>query len=287
MRLKLRSTSSSDAVIRSSSSLGSFFFFTSLFQTMRNANGIQFTTMIFSVHKISVLIMLLRVTQSSGLLGRQPRFVPTIPHTVSSRFVNIIPTSSTNLEQDEDTPKDTDCPRGYFLDSIENSCKPLGPIGRISQAIETFGPLKKVYNSISDLFGFDPKVMSSLGIPFALSYAFLSQIIGSITLSIAWYFSCRRTGISPLAPGEWKSLLAAYASVYAAVQLLKPFRVAAAIGMSKLSKEFLEATEERLECKRSIAIFVQCTLGFVVWAILATTGITLASSSTGVPILAR
>lgn len=41
------------------------------------------------------------------------------------------------------------------------------------------------------------------------------------------------------------------------MQVLKPFRVAAAIGMSKLSKDFIDATEEKLRCKRRTAIVFQ------------------------------
>jgi hypothetical protein len=192
---------------------------------------------------------------------------------------------SINIEQDEVDVQDTDCPPGYFLNSIQNSCTPLGPLGRISQAIETFGPFKKAYKSISNLFGIDAKRISNLGVTFVLSYSFISQINASITVSVAWYLSSKRTGLSPLAPGEWKSLLAAYGTIYAAIQLLKPFRVAAAVAMSKLSKEFLEATEQKFDCKRGTAIAFQYALGWMTWVLLATAGVTIASFSSGVPVL--
>ena len=154
----------------------------------------------------TILLLLLQATQECygflGISSTKLLIQTNNPQTIfSSRFVNSIQSSVTltNLEQDRNNGlKDTDCPPGYYLDSVENSCKPLGPIGRISQAVETFGPFRKAYNSISDLFGIDPTVISNLGVTFALSYSFLSQINGSVTLSIAWYISSKRTGLSPV-----------------------------------------------------------------------------------------
>jgi hypothetical protein len=212
--------------------------------------------------------------------------IPTGAETMSGRFTSSMQTSLVSISLDKDSAVgDTECSPGYFYDWIENSCSPLGPIGRLSQAIETFGPFQKASAAISNLFGIDTKKISSLGVTFALSYSFISQVNGSITLSVAAYLSMKRTGLSPLAPGEWKSLLAAYGTIYAVVQLLRPFRVAVAIAMSKLSKELLEATEEKLDCNRRTAIGIQFALGWLAWLAVATTGVTLASLATGVPIL--
>jgi hypothetical protein len=87
---------------------------------------------------------------------------------------------------------DTDCPRGYFLDSVEFSCRPLGPIGRLSQAIETLGPFRNAYRAIGNLFGIDARKISGLGVAFALSYSLISNINGSLTLAISWYLTCKR-----------------------------------------------------------------------------------------------
>jgi hypothetical protein len=233
----------------------------------------------------------------------------------SSKFVaSSQPESSSSYGFPEEV-EETDCPKGYFLDSVHNSCTPLGPLGRISQAVENFGPLQKASQSISNLFGMDTKQISKLGIGFALSYSIISNINGSITLSVAWYLSCKRvsdrdllffgvgrhcgrgcgsslffflfgvqTGLSPLEPGQWKSLLAAYGTIYAGIQLLRPFRVAAAVAMSKLSKEFLDSTQQKLSCSRTVSIAIQYALGWIVWAGLAAVGVLTASVSSGVPI---
>ena len=79
-------------------------------------------------------------------------------------------------------------------------------------------------------------------------------------------------------------MIAAYGTIYAVIQLLRPFRVAAAIAMSKLSKEFLIQTEVKLNCNRSFAIAFQYGLGWITWSVVSIFGISLASLGTGVPI---
>lgn len=178
-----------------------------------------------------------------------------------------------------------ECPPGYYLDSVNESCNELGPLGKASQRVEGAGPFRSTSRAISNLFGVDTERISRLGVAFALSYSIISTINGSITLSITWYMSSKRTGLSPLAPGQWKSLLASYGALYAFIQLLRPFRVAAAVAMSKLSKEFLEQTQEKLQCSRGFAIFFQYALGWVAWLAVVSIGVALASFLSGVPIL--
>lgn len=193
--------------------------------------------------------------------------------------------SSINKNGSSDNDKDTIiCPRGYFMNSVKDAFVPLGPIGRLSQKVETSGPFKKVYQNISNLFGIDTKRVSELGVSFALAYSVISNLNGAVSLSTAWYISCRRTGLSPLVPGQWKSLLTSYGMIYGLVQLLRPFRVAAAIAMSKLSAEYLEMTQNKLNCSKPIAIGVQYLMGQFMMGFTALLGITFVSWKTGVPI---
>jgi EF hand len=90
-----------------------------------------------------------------------------------------------------------DCPRGYFLNSVQQACVPLGPMGRVSQRLETLpGPLQRTYKRIGNLFGLDTKEISKLGVSFALSYSIISNLNGAISLSVAWYISCKRVSTS-------------------------------------------------------------------------------------------
>jgi len=180
--------------------------------------------------------------------------------------------------------EDVNCPRGYFLNSVQQTYTRLGPIGRLSQRVETFGPFKQAYLAISNVFGVDTKKISSLGISFFLSYSIISNINTSISLSVAWYISCKRTGLSPLMPGQWRSLLTSYGMIYTMVQLLRPFRVAAAVGMSKLSAEYLELTQARFQCSRGVSIGVQFVSGQLIMGVCAVLGVSMASLLTGVKV---
>mmetsp|Transcript_17548 Transcript_17548/g.26586 ORF Transcript_17548/g.26586 Transcript_17548/m.26586 type:complete len:326 (+) Transcript_17548:229-1206(+) len=179
--------------------------------------------------------------------------------------------------------KEDGAPKGYFLDSVQQAFVPLGPIGRLSQQVETSRPFKKVYENIGNLFGIDRKRISKLGVSFALSYSIMSNLNSAVSLSVAWYMACVRTGVSPV--HNWKALLSAYGMIYGVVTLLRPFRVAAAIGMSKLSAEYLEMTQTTLKCSRPVAIAVQYMMGWIMFGSCALCGISFVSWKTKIPIL--
>ena len=93
---------------------------------------------------------------------------------------------------------DDDCPRGYFLNSVQQTCDPLGPIGRISQKLETLKPFRNVYRKISNVFGIfanddgSKSKIQKLGVSFVLSYSIISNINGAMSFTVAWYISCKR-----------------------------------------------------------------------------------------------
>ena len=105
-----------------------------------------------------------------------------------------------------------------------------------------------------------------------------------------WSYSCcfiklfSQTGLSPLVPGQWKSLLAAYGGLYAIITLLRPLRVMAAAALSKKTTTLIDLTQDRLGCSRTTAIVVLYSVGFVAWMTTLGCGISLASACSGVPI---
>jgi hypothetical protein len=72
--------------------------------------------------------------------------------------------------------------------------------------------------------------------------------------------------------------------IYGLVQILRPFRVAAAIAMSKLSAEYLEMTQAKLNCSRGVAIGCQYLMGQVMMGICALIGVSIVTLLTGVPL---
>ena len=56
--------------------------------------------------------------------------------------------------------------------------------------------------------------LRKMGMSVLLSYGFVSNMSYSVTVSLAWYIHSKRTGLSPLAPGQWPQFLAVYAGFY-------------------------------------------------------------------------
>ena len=92
------------------------------------------------------------------------------------------------------TRRDEDCPMGYWLNSVQQTCQPLGPIGRISQKIETKGPLNNIYKRITNLKP-DREAIRKNGVSFALAYSIISNLNGAISLSVAWYITVKRVSV--------------------------------------------------------------------------------------------
>ena len=87
---------------------------------------------------------------------------------------------------------DKDCPMGYWLNSVEQTCQPLGPIGRISQQIETLPRFRGIHERITTVFGIDKAAIRKKGVSFALAYSIISNLNGAISLSVAWYMTVKR-----------------------------------------------------------------------------------------------
>ena len=93
-----------------------------------------------------------------------------------------------------------------------------------------------------------------------------------------------QTGLSPLAPGQWRSLLAAYASLYVVAALVRPLRIALALGVTHKMEKLLQYMQKRIGCTRTSAIGIVFGVGIVMWIACGVAGVTLASALAGVPI---
>ena len=52
--------------------------------------------------------------------------------------------------------------------------------------------------------------LAKMGLSALLSYGFVSNMSYAVTLSLSWFIHSKRTGLSPLAEGQWKPFLAVY-----------------------------------------------------------------------------
>jgi hypothetical protein len=150
--------------------------------------------------------------------------------------------------------------------------------------VDESGTLSKITSRLSNLVRFDKKRVAKLGVSFMMTYNLISNVNGSIFLSLAWYITSLRTGLSPLAPGGWKSLLAAYGSLYVFTTIFRPIRLALAVGMTKKTNNLLEHTQTKFGCSRATAVGLVLSLMLLVWLSCAAGGVALASTAAGVPI---
>lgn len=129
------------------------------------------------------------------------------------------------------------------------------------------------------------KRLAKAGLSVVLSYGWVSNVSYSITVSIAWFLFSKRTGLSPLAPGQWKPFLAVYAGFYVFNNFIRPARFALSMGVSAYFDRFVKFIQDKFRVNKGVAIFLTVFLANVVGTIaLMCTGITLASMAAGVPV---
>ena len=93
----------------------------------------------------------------------------------------------------------------------------------------------------------DKDTLAKSGVDAFFTYGVVSNLNAGITLSVAWGIFSRTSGLSPLAPGQWKRFLATYVAIYAtAGTLLRPFRFAAAISLTPVYSSLILRVRNRL-----------------------------------------
>mmetsp|Transcript_30022 Transcript_30022/g.36597 ORF Transcript_30022/g.36597 Transcript_30022/m.36597 type:complete len:297 (+) Transcript_30022:58-948(+) len=150
---------------------------------------------------------------------------------------------------------------------------------------------KKVKNVFSnkedDGLTFKQK-LGKMGMSALLSYGFVSNMSYAVSVSLAWYGFTKKTGLSPLAPGQWKPFLAVYAGFYVFNNIVRPMRLAVAVGVTKYFDAVINFFQTKLKCNRAVAVGLTVFMGNVVGTISAMClGISLASAASGVPIFVR
>jgi hypothetical protein len=110
-------------------------------------------------------------------------------------------------------------------------------------------------------------------------------------VSLAWITFSQASGLSPLAPGQWKGFLGTYAGLYVSLgSILRPVRFAIAVSMTPAYQRFvgrfrgvLPFRESRPKLNRTLAIIVVSLILNVVGTFgLIFLGISFAGLVTGV-----
>mmetsp|Transcript_31985 Transcript_31985/g.45473 ORF Transcript_31985/g.45473 Transcript_31985/m.45473 type:complete len:218 (-) Transcript_31985:130-783(-) len=127
--------------------------------------------------------------------------------------------------------------------------------------------------------------LGKLGLMTVLSYGWVSNMSYGICISCAWYIFSKQSGLSPLAPDQWKKFLAVYAGFFVFNNVIRPFRVALSVGVSPVFENMVNTIHNKTKVSRGVAIGVVVFLANVVGTLaLMCLGISLASLAAGVAI---
>ena len=127
--------------------------------------------------------------------------------------------------------------------------------------------------------------VAKMGMSALLSYGFVSNMSYSVTVSLAWFGFSKKTGLSPLAPGQWKPFLAVYAGFYIFNNVVRPIRLAVSVGVTPYFDRAVAAVQRKTKLNKSASIGVVVFLANVCGTLTAMSlGILVASIAAGVAI---
>lgn len=156
---------------------------------------------------------------------------------------------------------------------------PAGPVARFRAWFNKYAKM-------------DKDSIKRLGVDAFFTYGCVSNLNAAVTVAIAWGAFSRASGLSPLAPNQWKPYLATYGAIYLTLgSLLRPFRIATAIGLTpgysmivKNLREKLPFTTSRPRLNRFLAVFIISILvNTAGTCLLCAGGACFAGFVTGVP----
>ena len=145
--------------------------------------------------------------------------------------------------------------------------------------------LRKFFSKNSKL---DRESLSKLGMSALLAYGFVSNVSGVVAVSSAWFIFSKRTGLSPLHPGQKAAFFTLYAGFTVALNVIRPARFALSMAISPTFDKIRKGIQVRLGVGPKTA----ATLMIVFINLMGTTalmcaGVGLASMLSGVPIWSR
>mmetsp|Transcript_11639 Transcript_11639/g.24832 ORF Transcript_11639/g.24832 Transcript_11639/m.24832 type:complete len:284 (+) Transcript_11639:169-1020(+) len=127
--------------------------------------------------------------------------------------------------------------------------------------------------------------LAKMGLSALLSYGWVSNMSYAVALSLSWYGFSKKTGLSPLAPGQWKPFLAVYAGFYVFNNIVRPLRFGLSVIISRYFDNFVNFIEDKTKLSRKLSIGVVVFLANVVGTFAAMGGgVLIASTAAGVPI---
>ncbi|GMH33838.1 hypothetical protein BSKO_01672 [Bryopsis sp. KO-2023] len=122
----------------------------------------------------------------------------------------------------------------------------------------------------------DKEKIKALGIGAVLSYGFVSNLSYGICVVIAWITHVKRSGLSPLAPGQWSGFLAVYAGLFALQNFLRPMRFAVAVALTPAVNRLMERLQKSWGVSKGqsfgilmllLAVVTTSTMALALWSL--------------------
>jgi len=129
--------------------------------------------------------------------------------------------------------------------------------------------------------------LTKMGIFAAMSYNVISHVNSGTTMTIAYYLYSTRTGLSPLEADQWKGFLGFYAGFWVFNNFLRPLRIAGAVALTPRMEALTIRVQSRFQLSRTKAIALTGVATYLAALSYTTICMALASTLSGVPILAK
>ena len=129
--------------------------------------------------------------------------------------------------------------------------------------------------------------LAAMGTSALLSYGWVSNLNAVCLTIVSWITFAKSSGLSPLAPQQWKGFLAVYAGYYLTIgTAMRPIRISIAVAITPFFDRVVDFFQGKFQCSKPVAFGVTvfftnilgtCTLMFL--------GLRFATWVTGVPLL--
>lgn len=128
--------------------------------------------------------------------------------------------------------------------------------------------------------------IAKLGLNVLLAYGFVSNFSYVTCIILSWVSHGRLYGLSPRAPGQWKSFLLIYSGFFAANNILRPLRFSLSLAISPFFIRLVERIQTLLKVNKAVAtacvVFLVNVVGTTSYLVL---GLIVATSIAKVPLL--
>ena len=147
-------------------------------------------------------------------------------------------------------------------------------------------------NRLRRWFQIDKNELSKYGVDAFFTYGVVSNLNVAFMTAAAWGMHSKASGLSPLAPGQWKSFLAVYTALYLSIGfLMRPLRIVFALSVTPLYgravsrlRGLLPFGASRPKLNRTLAVvLLSLLLNVGATTLLLCLGAWLAGLVTGVP----